>query len=126
MNKPLLLNADYLFNDDHELRSVENLVFKTTNKYEEVLPLLNNPEYGTVLYFMSKVNFDLEAIFQFVQWYQRNNYTLVLVIDASEFSEEDNFILDDVIESISDALPTFIHDDKDELKQFITANIIAS
>ena len=86
--------------------------FKAKNK--EIV----DGNYENILFVITKTNFNIELILNIIQAYKHHDNVNIL-IDACDFTEEENETFDEIVEYLTGDVNVMINDDIDEIREFI-------
>lgn len=118
MKKLLLVNSRNIipsvhsdYSDKVEIIDNKELLSKTLTDYLS--------KFEEIFMFFNKENIDFYSLTAFIRINEVYINQFTVVIDASEFDENDHDTLDSVIENLSDYVKCLIADDKEDLRKMV-------
>lgn len=121
MKQLLLINADEILKDSEgytyllEHPNVRIIQDKEFVKQSESNVINSDTE---VFMFFNKASIDFKSILAFIKA-NTNTDDFTVIIDASEFDEEDHDALDSVMETLADYVKLLIADDAKDLRRLV-------
>ena len=109
----------------------ENIISSVHPDYADKIEMITNKEllsntltdyigkFEEIFMFFNKSNIDFYSLAAFIRLNDKYVHHFTVVIDASDFTEDDNDTLDAVIETLSDHVKCLIADDITDLKKMV-------
>ena len=90
-----------------------------TDENVKISDVLKTKDFFQILFIFNKKNVDFTSVLKFISTVRNYNSEVFVLIDASEFTEEDNERVDEIIETMSDYVTVLITDDKKDMDCFL-------
>jgi len=95
------------------------LLEEITNDEVKISDVLKTKEFHKILFIFNKKNVDFSAVLKFISSVKNCSSEVFVLIDASEFTEEDNERVDEIIQTLSDYVTVLITDDQKDMDRFL-------
>lgn len=96
-----------------------NFDIKYRDEDKSIKEVVESEEFDCIMFLCNAETFDSTVIEEFIENTNISNEFIYVIIDASDFSENDNLDADEMIIRIGDYLTVFISDDKKDIDDFM-------